>query len=250
MIRRMWMLTKTLLLVSLRDRTTIFWNFAFPLGLLIIYGMIWGDASFSAIDAVAWLTVGVAVLNMMSSGLMGDAAWLTNMRDQGILQRVRATPLPTIQLVGAYTLVRLILVSGQTAAIMALAMLGFGARFDPGGLALAGGVALFGATVFVSLGQALAAIAPSAGAAAAIGQAVSFPLMFLSNLFLPVDQLPNWLAEVSRWLPTAMLVDMLRPLLLPVPGAQAAWFNLIGLLLYGVGGVLIATRFFRWQPRA
>lgn len=249
MIRRMWMLAKTLLLVSLRDRTTVFWNFAFPLGLLIIYGMIWGDAAMNTVNAVAWLAVGVAVLNMMSSGLMGDAAWLTHMRDQGILQRVRATPLPTMELVGAYTVVRLLMISGQTAAIIALAVFGFGARFDLGGFVLAGGVALYGALVFVSLGQAIAAVAPSAGAAAAIGQAVSFPLMFLSNLFLPVDQLPVWLADVSRWLPTAMLVDLIRPLLLPIPGAQAAWFNLCGLLLYGALGLLIATRLFRWQPR-
>jgi ABC-2 type transport system permease protein len=241
----MLVLARTLLLVSLRDRTTILWNLAFPLGLLVIYGMIWGDTP----TTVAWLAVGVAVLNVMASGFMGDVAWLTNMRDQGVLQRVRATPLPTIELVGAYTLVRLILISGQTAAIMALAVLGFGARFEPGGLALAGVAALFGATVFVSLGQAIAASAPSAGAAAAIGQAAYFPLMFLSNLFLPADQLPNWLAEVSHWLPAAMLVDVIRPLLLPIPSAQALWFNLIGLILYGAVGLLIATRYFRWQPR-
>jgi ABC-2 type transport system permease protein len=237
------------LLVNLRNRTTLFWNFAFPLGLMVIYGMIWGNESFGAVNAVAWLAVGVAVLNIMSSGFVGDASWLTHMRDQGILQRVRATPLPTIQLVGAYTLVRLILISGQTAAILALAVVGFGAYFDPGGLALAGVSVLFGATVFVSMGQAIAAIAPSASAATAIGQAAYFPLMFLSNLFLPADQLPNWLAELSHWLPAAMLVDLIRPLLLPIPSAQALWFNLIGLMLYGTLSILIATRYFRWQPR-
>jgi ABC-2 type transport system permease protein len=105
MMRRMLVLARTRLLVSLRDRTTILWNLAFPLGLLVIYGMIWGDTP----TTVAWLAVGVAVLNVMASGFMGDVAWLTNMRDQGVLQRVRATPLPTIELVGAYMLVRLIL---------------------------------------------------------------------------------------------------------------------------------------------
>jgi ABC-type multidrug transport system permease subunit len=73
--------------------------------------------------------------------------------------------------------------------------------------------------------------------------------MFLSNLFLPADQLPHWLAELSHWLPAAMLVDLIRPLLLPIPGAQALWFNLIGLMLYGALSILIATRYFRWQPR-
>jgi hypothetical protein len=46
-----------------------------------------------------------------------------------------------------------------------------------------------------------------------------------------------------------MLVDLVRPALVPVPPAQAAWLNALGLLLYGALGLLIAARLFRWEPR-
>jgi ABC-2 type transport system permease protein len=245
-MRRMLTLTRSLLLINLRNRMTLFWNLVFPIGILLINGMIFAGES---PEAAAWLAVGVVTLNVMSSGLLGDSAWLTNMRDQGILQRMRAAPLPPALLVVAYGLVRLALILAQSAAIVAVAILVFEARFTWDGLT--GGLlwTMLGAAVFILLGQALAGVAPSAGAALVIGQAVYFPLMFVSNLFMPSEMLPAWLLELSRWSPALMLVDLMRPALVAIPPLQAAWWNALGLLLYGVLGLVIAARFFRWEPR-
>jgi ABC-2 type transport system permease protein len=249
-MRRLIQLTRSLLLINLRNRTSLFWNLLFPIGVLLINGLIIVGQSPFAAEAAAWLAIGVVVMNIMSSGLLGDAAWLTNMRDQGILQRVRATPLPSAVLVVAYGLVRLALIAVQSAAILAVAMLAFGASFTWGGLAAGALWAMLGACVFILLGQALAGVAPSASAALVIGQAVYFPLMFISNLFLPSEMLPGWLADVGRWTPALMLVDLVRPALVAVPPAQAAWLNALGLLVYGALGLLIAARLFRWEPRS
>ena len=243
---RMLTLTRSLLLINLRNRTTLFWNLAFPIGLLLINGLIFARES---PEAAAWLAVGVVILNMMSSGLIGDSAWLTNMRDQGILQRMRATPLPPALLVTAYGLVRLALILAQSAAIVVVAMLAFGARFTWAGLASGLLWATIGAAVFILLGQALAGIAPSASAALVIAQAVYFPLMFVSNLFMPSEMLPPWLLDLSRWSPALMLVDLVRPALVPITPLQATWLNAVGLLLYGALGLAVAARFFRWEPR-
>jgi ABC-2 type transport system permease protein len=51
-------------------------------------------------------------------------------------------------------------------------------------------LAIVGGLVFLALGQLISAIAPNSSAAGAIGQVVYFPLMFVSNLFLPIEQLP------------------------------------------------------------
>jgi ABC-2 type transport system permease protein len=195
------------------------------------------------------LAVGVVSLNVMSSGLIGDSAWLTTMRDQGILQRMRATPLSPALLVVAYSLVRLALILAQSAAIVAVAILTLEARFTWEGLASGLLWAVLGAAVFILLDQALAGVAPNAGAALVIGQAVYVPLMFVSNLSLPSEMLPAWLLGLSRWSPALMLVDLVRPALVPVAPLQAAWLNALGLLLYGVLGLAVAARFFRWEPR-
>jgi ABC-2 type transport system permease protein len=248
-MRRLFTLSKSLLRIHLRNRTALFWNFAFPIGLIALYGTLWGGEDFGGVGAITWLAVGVVVLNIMSSGFIADASWLTTIREQGILMRVQATPLPTPILVTAYVLVRLLLVLLQAAAIIAVAALGFGAQFSLLGLAAALGIGAFGAAVFIALGQAIAAIAPTGGAAAAIGQALYFPLMFVSNLFVPTEGLPGWIVSISRWTPAYMLVDLMRPAMVPVPAGQPLWVNLAGLAIYGALGMGLASWLFRWEPR-
>jgi hypothetical protein len=93
-----------------------------PIGLILLYGMLWPSV-------ISWLTAGIVVLNIMSSGLLGDSTRLTNLRERGILRRVQATPLPTWQLIAAYVVMRLLLVLAQCAAIIATAVLAYGAEF-------------------------------------------------------------------------------------------------------------------------
>jgi ABC-2 type transport system permease protein len=241
-MKRFLILAKANLLMNLRNRATLFWNFSFPIGLIVLYGVIWPDV-------IGWLAAGIVVLNLMSSGLLGDASRLTELRERGMLRRVRATPLPAWQMIAAYVIARLLLVLAQSAAIVATAVLLYRANFTWGGLAAALPLALVGALVFLLLGQAIAAIAPTAGAAGAIGQAFYFPLMFVSNLFLPIEQLPTWLGNITRWTPATMLVDLVRPTLVPVPAGQPVLFNTIGLAIYGMVALVLAARLFRWEPR-
>jgi ABC-2 type transport system permease protein len=242
-MRRFLVLAKANMLMNVRNRTTLFWNFAFPIGLILLYGMLWPSA-------ISWLTAGIVVLNILSSGLLGDSTRLTNLRERGILRRVQATPLPTWQLITAYVVTRLLLVLAQGAAIIATAVLVYGAEFTWSGLVVALPLAIVGGLVFLALGQLVSAISPNSGAAGAIGQVVYFPLMFVSNLFLPIEQLPTWLMHFSQWTPATMLVDLLRPVLLPIPAQQSMLFTLAGLAVYGFVALFLAARLFRWEPRA
>ena len=249
-MRRFFTLSHSLLLINLRDPSTLFWSFAFPIGLISLYGAIWGHEQVGPVQAITWLMVGIIVLNIMSNGFLGDSAWLTTVREQGILVRVRTTPLPSGVLVGAYVAVRLVLVILQSILIAAVSMLFFGAQLAWSGLAVALVIVLLGAMVFIALGQAIGTMVPTSGAAIALGQVVYFPLMFVSNLFLPSEILPAWITEIARWTPAYMLVDLLRPALIPVAEtSQAIWINLFGLLVYGIAGLVIAALFFRWTPR-
>ena len=81
-MKRFLILTKANMLMNMRNRTTLFWNFAFPIGLIVLYGVIWPDA-------ISWLAAGIVVLNLMSSGMLGDATRLTDLRERGVLRRVR-----------------------------------------------------------------------------------------------------------------------------------------------------------------
>lgn len=248
-MRRFAVLLRMLLTVQRRNRATLFWNMAFPVGLILLYGAIWGGQRIGGVDTTAWLMVGVVVLNVMSRGLIGSATWLTNLRERSILLRVRATPLPTAVLVSAYLLMELILILVESALIVAVAMLVYGAPLAWSGLGPAFGFFLLGTAVFLALGQAIAAVAPDSRASMALGQVLYFPLMFVSNLFLPIDTLPRWLAGLARWSPAYLLVDLVRPALVGVPAMQALGLDLGGLLIYGLLGMILAVCCFRWEPQ-
>src|SRR5258705_5026187 len=97
-MRRFIIFTKAMFLMQLRSREVLFWNFAFPVFLMLIFGTI--ERSF-----INWMTPGLIVLNALSFGLVGSSSMMVELRDKGILRRLRATPLPAAQLLGAYLIV-------------------------------------------------------------------------------------------------------------------------------------------------
>src|SRR5690242_18702495 len=101
-MRRFVILTRAMFLMLLRNREVLGWNFAFPVFLMLIFGLI--ERAF-----INWMTPGIIVLNALSFGLVSSSSMLVEMRDKGILRRLRATPLPALQLMGSYLIVNLLL---------------------------------------------------------------------------------------------------------------------------------------------
>jgi ABC-2 type transport system permease protein len=248
-MRRFAVLMRTFLLMNLREREVLFWFFVFPVGLLLILGVANVTNSEYPAQVAGWLLAGVLVMNLMSSGLTGDAPWLASMRDRGVLLRLRVAPLPVIDLVGSYALVKLALVMVQSALIVAAAMIAFGVR--PGwDVALPIALStLLGGFVFLLLGQAIAAVSPNANSANVVSNMIFFPVLFLSNLVIGLAAFPDWLQRVAQWSPAALLVDIIRPLLVDMPARHAAWINVAGLLVYALVAVVVIARWFRWQSR-
>jgi ABC-2 type transport system permease protein len=248
-MRRFLVLARMFLLMQLREREVVFWFFVFPVGLLLILGVAFVGTSDYPDQAAPWLLAGVLVMNIMSGGLTGDAAWLASIRDRGILQRLRGAPLPVAELVGTYAVVKLLLAVLQSALIVAVAMIAFGIR--PGwdvAVPLALSLVL-GQFIFLLLGQTIVAVAPTASSANTLSNVVSFPMLFLSNLVVSVAAFPGWLERVVQWSPAALLVDVVRPLLTIESARHAAWVNVAGLLVYGLLAALVITRWFRWESR-
>jgi lipooligosaccharide transport system permease protein len=70
------------------------------------------------------------------------------------------------------------------------------------------------------------------------------PMVFLSGVFFPLEQLPGWLAAVARWLPLAAMVDGVRPLVLGRAPDRIV-LDLALLVVYGVAcyyAALVLTR--------
>ncbi len=241
-MRRFLIFTKAMFLMHLRSREVLFWNFAFPVFLMLIFGTIQRTY-------INWMTPGIIVLNGLSFGLVSSSSMLVEMRDKGILRRLRATPLPALQLLGAYLIVNLLLGLCQSGLILSTAVLLFGMPLTAAGLVLAVPLIVAGALTFLALGQLVGGLAPRAGAATAMGMTLYFGMMFISDLIFPIAQLPAWLQKVVPYLPSTLVAEMVRPALLDAK-LDPQWFTHLGLLAVYAAATLVVSKVFRWDPRA
>lgn len=189
---------------------------------------------------ISWSVIVTAMI------FMPDA--IARARDQGILKRLRGTPLE----VGAYFAGRwvsaVLLVLATAVTILAAGMLWFDVQIAWRGTLLAIGVLLLGAATLAGCGLLLAAVLPSSKAVVAVGLALAIPLAFFSDVFA-IDVVPGWMSTVRSFFPLKHVANSLSEALDPA-GPTVDWLGLGVLVAWLLVTGLLAARLFRWSPRA
>jgi ABC-2 type transport system permease protein len=138
----------------------------------------------------------------------------------------------------------------QCMVVITTAVLFFGMRPSVQQMLMALPMIVASIIAFVAIGQAISSLTPKMGIALAIGQIVYFAQMFITNLVIPIDELPTWLASIAKWLPAYGVAELVRgPFLRNNFGEQPA-LNLMVLLGYTLLAGFVAARWFRWEPKA
>jgi ABC-2 type transport system permease protein len=166
-------------------------------------------------------------------------------RENGILKRLRATPLRPHTILTAHVLVKLLFTSA-TLVVLLLA----GRRVYPIGPEvplLSFALALLLTTLAVlSVGFVIASLVPTARFAQPIGTLVLYPMLGVSGLFVPVEVMPPALQTVARLLPLTYGVSLLRGV-----WHGAGWGAHAGdaavLVLTFMLCTVISSRVFRWE---
>lgn len=191
------------------------------------------------------LIPGILAMTITQLGLF-SAIPIINMREKGIMKRLRATPLTRTALVGAHITQRLVIGVVQTFIIVLLGVVMFHFRVVGSWLALLG-IVMLGVLAFVCIGAIISSIAKTQESGTSLVQLINLPMMFLSGIFFPVDILPSFLAPFVKALPTTYLADGLRSIMLATPAQHPMTMNLGVLAAWLVGGLLLAARMFRWE---
>jgi len=106
-----------------------------------------------------------------------------------------------------------------------------------------------GTAAFSALGMAITAFTPTVDSASTVAPFAVVMLSFVSGVFISVDQLPHWLESVGKAFPLSHLAEGLQTCLLSGAGDTGlAGGNVASLALWGVAGIAIAARRFRWEP--
>jgi len=226
-----------------RNPAAAFFTFVFPLMFMVIFNVLIGRGSG---EASRFFTPAIIVFAVITATYTNLAMSVTIARDEGILKRIRGTPLPA----WAYLAGR-ILHSVVIALLLVIIVAAFGAVFygvkvpwtHLPELVL---TLVLGAATFCALGLALTAFVPNADAAPAVVNATVLPLLFISNVFIPLEGAPAWIDAVSSVFPVRHFADAMLDV---YAGNGFAWSDLGVMAAWGVAGILVALRFFSWEPR-
>jgi ABC-2 type transport system permease protein len=169
---------------------------------------------------------------------------ITVLREDGVLKRIRGTPMPAgaylAGLMGSVTLNAFL----QVAMVVLVGNLAYGVDWpaDPALLLL---FTVLGVHCFAALGVAFSHAIPNEDAAPAYTNAVFLPLIFISGVFYSSSELPAALKAIAEVLPLKHLIDGLSAAIVGGGGDIAVSAAVVG--GWAVGGVIVAVRFFRWE---
>ena len=237
-----------------RNPTAAFFTVVFPLIFLVIFNLLFGNEELAVAGGTTntstFYVPAIAALAVINACFTGLAMSVSIARDRGLLKRIRGTPLPAwaylCGLAVHMTLVAMLLVVVVTAA----GALFYDVDVPTTRLPAALVTLALGAAAFSMLSLAVTALIPNAEAAPAVVNAMVLPLLFISDVFIPPGQAPGWLITVADLFPIKHLSLALQTAFNPFEsGAGFEPEHLLALALWGVVGLLVALRFFSWEPR-
>ncbi len=239
-----------------RNPASAFFTFAFPLLFLVIFTTLFGgtgtlNVNGHRVSVATFYIPAITVFAVITACYTNVAMTLTFARDTGVLKRIRATPLPEWAYLGGR-----MLHAAFVAVLLVVICIAFGAVFYdasvPGKSLPAFLLTLVvGAASFCALGMAVTAIIPNADAAPAIVNATILPLLFISDVFIPLQSPPVWVDAAGRIFPVRHFSDAMQHAFFPPAGTTGLRFgDLLVVAGWGVLGLVVAMRWFSWEPRS
>lgn len=237
-----------------RDPAAVFFTVALPLIFLFLFVSIFGNQTTTVqgrqLRVATYYVPGIITLSVISATFFNLAISVTISREQGLLKRLRSTPLPPSAFFGGRILNSTVVALLMVVVVVGIGRVLYGVAVPTATLPGALLALVVGAGAFCALGLALTVVIPSEGAAPAITNAIILPLYFISGVFLPDEVLPAAVRQVADIFPVKHLFQSLLTAFDPnVAGPGVAAGNIAVVAAWGVAGLLVAARTFRWTPR-
>jgi ABC-2 type transport system permease protein len=235
-----------------RNPAAVFFTVMFPVVLLLIFGTVFGDQTVAVdggIETTTYYVPAILTLAAISSTMQTLAMSLVIAREDGRLKRGRGTPMPAWVFIAGRVGNSIVVSVLMLALVAAIGRLLYGVPIPweraPDLLV----VLVIGAASFCCLGIALTAAIPSQDAAAPIVNALLLPLYFLSGIFIPDSELPSGVIDFANHFPIRPFFQAFFDAYVPGSGPALAWDHLAVVAIWGIAGLVLAIRFFRWAPR-
>lgn len=237
-----------------RTPIAAFFTLVFPLMFLILFNLLFGgtiETGEGEISIAQFFAPALAVFAAASATYTNLGVSTAIDRDNRILKRIRGTPLPTwIYMAGAVGSAVWIAFLAVV-LMMTVGVVAYDVTIDWSRIPAALLTFLVGVGAFAALGLAVAGLVSSGDAAPAVTNATLLPIAFVSDVFIPIPpEAPGWLTTLGNIFPLKHFVVAFQDAFSPIVTDSALrWDNLAVMAVWGLAGVIVALRFFRWEPR-
>ena len=206
---------------------------------IAVEGVVSGHSSY--FDFIA---PGIMAMTVMMSVMTGLPAAISQEKEVGTLDGMMVAPINRLSIIIGKTLAQTARGLLQGVLILVLASILFGVSIQ-GSILLVFGLLLLGVFSFVGLGVVLTSFAKDQETAMMVMMTLMFPMMFLSGVFFPVQQMPWFMQSISKVLPLTYAADALRKVMVLGAGIPQIATELTVLIVFGVVMIAIAVPVFK-----
>ncbi|MDX6723932.1 MAG: type transport system permease protein [Solirubrobacteraceae bacterium] len=227
-----------------RNPTAAFFNFFFPLLFLALFGAIFGGDQ----KTLNVIVPGIAGMSLMSTTFTALAMNMTFLREQGVLKRMRGTPLPSGSYLAGIAANAVTNAAIQIAIVILAGRVFFGIGWPKDFLELIVFV-VAGVVCLASLGVAYSHVIPNFDAAPAYVNIVFLPVIFISGVFFDVNNTPAFLRDIAQALPLTHVIEGLSAAMVSGKSLSDNLSALAVVAVWAAGGIFLAVRGFSWESR-
>ncbi len=197
-----------------------------------------------SLSATDYYIPGYIAAFVMTNGIISVTANVTEFRRNGIVKRLAATPLGKGTWITANVIWQTILAFGLMALMVFLGFIVFGFNVLPDLYAL--GFTFVGAVAFCAMGMILGGVIKDVEAATGAGNAIAFPMMFLSGAFIPLSITPPFMQQLAKALPLYYYHVGLRQIMI-YQNPSAAVVPFLIMLSIAIGAMAVAIKVTKWK---
>jgi len=247
-LTQQWVLARVRL--TARNPRALVFTFAFPLILIVLFSGLNGNAEVDAygqkIRFAQFYTPAIAMFSLVAACYTSLILGIATARDQGLLKRVRATPLPMGIYLGSWVVGAMLTGIAAVTLLFVVSVPAFGVQVTAAKLPAAMLTLVLGAACLASLGVAVASLVKDADQAMPVAQLTFLPVSFISGIWFPLDGAPGWIVGVAHFFPLAHIVTAFGSSF--TPGAALRGTDLLVPLGWTAVALLVAVRRFRFEP--
>jgi ABC-2 type transport system permease protein len=231
-----------------RNPVAAVFTFVFPLLFMVLARLVFaGRVDVAGAGSAVFYTPAIVTFSVVNVCFVSIAMTVSLSRDEGVLKRIRGTPLSLPAYVMARVIHAVLITLLLTLIVIISGDVLFGAPLPLGQAPTLLLVLVVGAGAFAALGLAVAGLIPNAHAAPALVNAIVLPLYFVSDVFVPIDD-GSPVAVVGDLFPVRHLANALQSVWLPATQPLDP-MDLLWLVAWGLAGLVVGLRTFGWEPR-